>query len=300
MAILNYGSLNVDHTYHVPHLVRPGETISATTVDVAPGGKGANQSAAAALASASVTHIGQVAEGGRFLIDELSARGVDTSGIRLGDVPTGRAIIQVDDAAENSIVLFSGANRAFAPGDVDSALDSAFERLPGEESAGGHVLLLQNEVAHVGHAIATGHERGLSVCLNPAPMTPAVADYPLELVDTLVVNEVEGAALVGGEANEEIFENLVAAYPHAAVILTVGADGVYAAQGAEVVRVEAERVEVVDTTGAGDTFIGYYLARRQVGDGFEGALRIANHAAALAVGRQGAMPSIPTLAEVLA
>ena len=188
MNILNFGSLNIDLVYQVEHIARPGETIASSSHQVFAGGKGANQSAALARAGARVFHAGQVGPDGQWLVDKLAGLGVDVQHIRVGDVPTGHAIIQVDRQGQNSIVLFAGANAQIDRGAIDAAL-SHFDR--------GDILLLQNEINDVSYIIASASERGLTICLNPAPFGPEVRAYPLELVDVLIVNETEATGLAG-------------------------------------------------------------------------------------------------------
>ena len=288
MAILNFGSLNVDYVYRVGHIVRPGETLPSGAFDVFAGGKGANQSVALAKAGATVRHAGKVGQDGTWLIDKLAGLGVDASLIRVGEGRTGHAIIQVDDSGQNAIVLHAGTNHAIERGEIDHAL---------AEAAAGDVLLLQNEINDVAYPIEQGHRRGLSVCFNPAPFDQQVAGYPLELVDTFVVNETEAAGL-SGEAEADSLAALTQRFNQARIILTLGERGVAYRCGGEAVEVPAERVEAVDTTAAGDTFIGYYLAGCAEGRGVREALELATRAAALCVTRPGAMDSIPSRADL--
>ena len=186
MNILNFGSLNIDLVYQVEHIARPGETISSSAHQVFAGGKGANQSAALARAGARVFHAGQVGPEGQWLVDKLAELGVDVQHIRVGDVPTGHAIIQVDRHGQNSIVLFAGANAQIDRGAIDTAL-SHFDQVD--------ILLLQNEINDIAYIITSASERGLTICLNPAPFGPEVCAYPLKLVDLLIVNETEAIGL---------------------------------------------------------------------------------------------------------
>ena len=213
MNILNFGSLNIDLVYQVEHIARPGETIASSSHQVFAGGKGANQSAALARAGARVFHAGQVGPDGQWLVDKLAGLGVDVQHIRVGDVPTGHAIIQVDRRGQNSIVLFAGANAQIDRGAIDAAL-SLFDR--------GDILLLQNEINDIAYIITSASERDLTICLNPAPFVPEVCAYPLELVDLLIVNETEATGLAGAST----LAALAALCPHAQIALTLGAAGV--------------------------------------------------------------------------
>lgn len=285
MNILNFGSLNIDLVYQVEHIARPGETIASSSHQVFAGGKGANQSAALARAGASVFHAGQVGPDGPWLVDKLAELGVDVQHVRVGDVPTGHAIIQVDRQGQNSIVLFAGANAEIDRGAIDAAL-SCFNR--------GDILLLQNEINDVSYIIAAASERDLTICLNPAPFGPEVCAYPLELVDLLIVNETEATGLAG--ASEPTA--LASLCPHAQIALTLGAAGVQYRSPSEEFHLPAPHVEAVDTTGAGDTFIGYFLQGLTTSMTARDAMARAVKAAALCVTRPGAMDSIPAADEL--
>ena len=285
MNILNFGSLNIDLVYQVEHIARPGETIASSSHQVFAGGKGANQSAALARAGARVFHAGQVGPDGQWLVDKLAGLGVDVQHIRVGDVPTGHAIIQVDRHGQNSIVLFAGANAQIDRGAINAAL-SHFDR--------GDTLLLQNEINDVSYIIAAAAERGLTICLNPAPFGPQVCAYPLELVNLLIVNETEATGLAGVSE----LAALTALCPRAQIALTLGAGGAQYRSPTEEFHLPAPQVEAVDTTGAGDTFIGYFLQGLTADMTARDAMARAVQAAALCVTRPGAMDSIPADDEV--
>ena len=290
--ILNLGSLNLDYVYGVPHFLQPGETLAARSRELFCGGKGLNQSVAAARAGARVFHAGAAgAEDGAGLLALLRDAGVDVSRVLPRQSPSGHTIIQVTPQGQNAILLWPGANRSLTP-----------EELPGLLAGfgPGDLLVLQNETSCVEEAMRLGAERGMEVCLNPSPMDDAAAALPLELCGVLLINETEGAALYGGASPEELLARLAARFPETDVVLTLGGDGAMVSQGktGRVLRVPAYRVPVVDTTGAGDTFTGYFLAARAAGEPLETCLRLASGAAALAVGRPGAAASVPVLAEV--
>ena len=285
MNILNFGSLNIDLVYQVEHIARPGETIASSSHQVFAGGKGANQSAALARAGARVFHAGQVGPDGQWLVDKLAGLGVDVQHTRVGDVPTGHAIIQVDRHGQNSIVLFAGANTQIDRGAIDAAL-SCFDR--------GDILLLQNEINDISYIIAAASERDLTISLNPAPFGPEVRAYPLELINLLIVNETEATGLVG--ASE--LADLAVLCPHAQIALTLGAAGAQYRSPTEEFHLPAPHVEAVDTTGAGDTFIGYFLQGLTANMTARDAMARAVQAAALCVTRPGAMDSIPAADEI--
>ncbi|MCC7261989.1 MAG: ribokinase [Candidatus Latescibacteria bacterium] len=289
MRVLNFGSLNIDHVYQVDHVVRPGETLPSARYQVFAGGKGANQSAALALAGAAVFHAGQVGPEGRWLVAKLAGLGVDMRFTRTGNTPTGHALIQVDPEGRNAIVLFPGANQQLTTAQVDETLATF---------GAGDLLLLQNETNLLPHLISQAKESGLQVCLNPAPFTAAVASYPLDLVDILVVNEIEGEGLSGEASAAGIAVALARRFPATQVVLTLGEHGVIYRSGEVSFSVPAPRVRAVDTTAAGDTFIGYFLAGLAAGRPLRDAVASATAAASLAVTRAGAMDSIPGATEV--
>ena len=289
MAILNFGSLNVDHVYQVDHFVRPGETLTSRQYRALAGGNGANQSIALACAGGRVIHAGKVGRDGEWLKDNLSRYGVDTSLIKVEDGPTGHAVIQVDPTGENAIVLHGGANRQITPQDVAHVMG---------HFRSGDSLLAQNEISCVPDILERATAMGMRIFFNPAPMTPEVLTYPLEHVHTLIVNEIEGADLTGEVSEEAILNALCRRFPHAEIVLTLGEHGVRYAYGTTRMHIPACQVPVVDTTAAGDTFIGYYVAAKTAGSEPEAALTLATRAAALCVTRPGAADSIPKRAEV--
>lgn len=284
MRILNFGSLNIDHVYSVPHFVRPGETLAADAYSCFCGGKGCNQSIALARAGAEVLHAGKVGRDGVWLKKVLGDANAGTGLVEVSETPSGHAIIQVNAEGENSIILFGGANRM-----IDGAL---IAKAVGSMSK-GDFLLLQNETNAIPEIMRAGAAAGLRIVFNPAPMGPEVKGYPLELVSCFVVNEIEGAELSGGGDTGDVLARLSARFPNAEILLTLGSKGSILACQLGVFEVAAEKVEAIDTTAAGDTFIGYFLAGRAEGLGPEASLRLATKAAAKAVTRKGAAESIP-------
>lgn len=287
--ILNFGSVNIDHVYRVDHLVRPGETIASRDYRQFSGGKGFNQSIALARAGAKVSHAGRIGGDGRWLREQLADEGADVRFLEVIDGPSGHAIIQVDEAGENSIILFGGANRTFTPEDAAEILGRC---------GAGDWLLLQNEISAMPEILQLAGERGVRVVFNPAPMGPEVLDYPLDGVSIFVVNETEGEAFTGESEPDAILAGMRARFPSATVVLTLGGDGSLYDDGNQRIAVPAQKVTAVDTTAAGDTFIGYLLAGLAGGDDPQAALEIATRAAAICVTRPGAAPSIPRRAEV--
>lgn len=283
--ILNLGSLNIDYVYRLERIVSPGETRASTAFARGAGGKGLNQSIALARAGVEVCHAGCLGREADWLRELLETERVDTARLRAVDQPAGHAIIQVDATGRNAIVLHGGANLALQP-----------DRLPGlfEGFGPGDWFLTQNETSCVSQALAAARARGLTVCFNPAPMHASVGKYPLTAVDWLVVNEHEGAELGGGTAPADMLRGLRRLSPRATLILTLGAAGAWGAPPeGEPVFVTAPKATAVDTTAAGDTFIGYLLAASMQGATLPAALELACRAGAVCVTRAGAAASIP-------
>lgn len=294
--ILNYGSLNLDETFAVPHMVRPGETLSSAGMERHCGGKGMNQSIALARAGAVVAHAGSIGEDGGMLTSLLRQSGVDISRIRAADCPTGRAIIQVEDSGQNAILLYPGANAA------------ALDPMQALEGCGaGDWLLVQNETAGTGDVFREAVRRNMKVAVNPSPFDERAAALPLEQAACLLVNEGESTALAGlpvpeGARTAEdylpLLRDLCRRFPRTAVVLTLGGLGAWYGDAAGERYQPAFSVRAVDTTGAGDTFTGYFLAALTRGESPADAMRWGAAAAALAVTRPGAGEAVPLRDEV--
>lgn len=293
MRILNFGSLNIDYVYAVDAFLRPGETKAAKSLMVNCGGKGLNQSIAAAKAGNAVWHAGLLGGAAEMLRDKLAENGVDVRLIKPVPEQAGHAIIQVDESGQNCILLYGGTNRMLTKEWIDAAF-YAFQA----EGEGG-LVLLQNETNLVPYIIEHAAARGLSTALNAAPMDDGVREYPLDKLTWLIVNEVEGGALAGTEEEDAILPALRKKYPHCGVLLTLGAHGARCMEpGGRVTRCGSYRVRAVDTTAAGDTFTGYFLYGMLHGLSIPDTLRLATTASALCVGRPGAADSVPEKAEV--
>ncbi|RBP52854.1 ribokinase [Arenicella xantha] len=287
--IINIGSINIDYVYRVPHFVQPGETLASQTLSKGLGGKGANQSVAIAAAGGHVQHVGQVHQSDVWAVEQLTAAGVGTDAIQLSSEASGHAIIQVDDAGENAIVLHGGANQTLKPDTVSSVLTQHSEAA---------CLLLQNECNLLADSFAIAHELGVAVVLNPAPMTQDIIDLPLHLLDTLIVNQGEAQGLTGEIAIDDVVRTLRDRLPNTRLVITLGAQGALLAHSGKILECAAEHVTAVDTTGAGDTFVGYFLAGVVAGLSDQDSLARACLASAIAVTRSGAISSIPTLDEL--
>jgi len=289
MPILNFGSLNIDHVYRVDNFVLPGETKHTKSYTINSGGKGLNQSIAAARAGSQVFHAGVAGRDGGFLVEMLQVAGVDTSLMQTSAEVSGHAIIQVADSGQNCILLYGGTNQMLTEDYVDRTLD-AF----GSEG----FVLLQNETNLVGKIIEKAAAKGLQVAFNAAPYSEDVNTYPIDQLDWLIVNEVEGAAIIGGDVDENLLQRLADRYPRAGILLTLGSRGAQCVQNGHYASIGSCKVQAVDTTAAGDTFSGYFLFGVMQGFSFAETLRLATVASALCVQRPGAANSIPTRVEV--
>ena len=287
--IVNLGSLCIDNVYRVPAIAGAGETVASRSHEVFPGGKGLNQSLAAARAGATVAHVGCVGADGAWLRDLLAEEGVNVDGVRVTEGASGHAVIQVDDAGANAIAIAGGANRTLAAADVAFALDQVSPT---------DWLLLQNEINDLPDVLAAAKQRGCAVAFNVAPVDGREADYDLSGVQLLIVNEIEAAALAGVEEPNAAARALRERYPQADVVLTLGAAGLIHIGADGATTLPAYPANAVDETAAGDAFIGYLMAALLAGEGMAQALRLGSAAGALAVGKAGAAASIPTLADV--
>lgn len=288
--ILNYGSLNLDYVYRVEHFVQAGETITSSAFSVGCGGKGLNQSIACARAGAEIFHAGKIGANGGMLKQLLETNGVHTEHLKQDEGENGHAIIQVNDGGENCILLFPGSNRRMQTAEIDAAL---------AHFSGGDYLLLQNEINALPYLFARAAEKGMRIVFNPSPITPEILGYPLEKVALFVLNRIEGEALSGETEPERILRTLHGKYPQSNVLLTLGGAGSVYFDGREMLRQPAYPVQAVDTTAAGDTFTGYFVAAVAAGKSIPRALETAAKAAAIACTRPGAAASIPNLKEVL-
>lgn len=289
MRVLNFGSLNLDYVYNVDHMVVEGETLASTELNTFCGGKGLNQSVALAKAGVPVYHAGMVGEEGNVLLKACEENGVNTTFIRQIPEKSGHTIIQIDKKGQNCILLYGGANRRITKEFIDEVLKH-FEK--------GDILLLQNEINLVDYLIERAFKKEMMIILNPSPF-----DYNLDVCDfskisLFLLNEIEGGQITGEKETEKILEKLRAVYPAAKVVLTLGSEGSVYQDRENRYRQEIFRVKTKDTTAAGDTFTGYFIASILENMSIPEGLRMAAKAAAIAVSRDGATASIPTRAEV--
>ncbi|KQV13034.1 ribokinase [Pseudomonas sp. Root329] len=293
------GSLNMDLVTRAPRLPRGGETLIGESFATVSGGKGANQAVAAARLGAQVSMVGCVGSDayGEELRGALLAEQIDCQAVSTVDDSSGVALIVVDDNSQNAIVIVAGANGALTPAVIDR-FDAVLQA--------ADVIICQLEVpdATVGHALKRGRELGKTVILNPAPASrPLPADWYAS-IDYLIPNESEASALSGlpvdSLASAETAATRLIAMGAGKVIITLGAQGSLFANGKGFEHFPATKVKAVDTTAAGDTFVGGFAAALAAGKSEADAIRFGQIAAALSVTRAGAQPSIPTLFDVQA
>ena len=295
MKILSFGSLNIDYVYSVPHFVKKGETLSAKELNVYTGGKGLNQSIALARAGVETYQAGAIGTDGMFLLEQLKEAGVKTDLVKiLDDVRTGNAIIQNDDEGDNCIVLFGGANQAITKEQVDEV----FKDFTNED-----YLLIQNEINELSYIVEKAKEEGMKIILNPSPMNEKIMKLPLDQIDYFILNEIEAMQILEMDKPEEIDGKYIASLLHerfkdATIVLTLGSEGSVCISDDEYVELSIYKVKAIDTTAAGDTYTGYFIAGILNGKTIKESMDIASKASAIAVTRQGAAPSIPVLEEV--
>jgi len=290
LKILNFGSLNIDKVYTVSHFVSAGETLSSTNYEEFPGGKGLNQSIALTKAGAEVYHGGKVGKDGLFLKNFLSDENVNTDWIDENGSTTGHAIIQVSSTGENCILLFGGANKEIMIDQINRVLANF---------STNDILLLQNEINHLEYIVETAHKRGIKIVLNPSPIDESLTTLDYSKIDYLILNEIEAKSITGEDSMEKIFQQLLSLNNQMKIVLTLGTEGVIYKDNSQEFSQAVYKVNTVDTTAAGDTFLGYFLSQISLHADIKKALQIASKAASIAVTRKGAASSIPTLKEVM-
>lgn len=296
MKVLNFGSLNIDYVYDVAHIVVESETIPAVNRKIFCGGKGLNQSIALSKAGVPTYHAGRICNTDQFLVEMLQTAHVDISNVILDDsTPTGHAIIQKTPDGTNCIIVYGGANRAITKAQIETTI-AQFDV--------GDYLVLQNETNDIGYMIECANKRGMVIVLNPSPMEHNILDLPLTFVDWFMLNEIEAAALIcqntlAGISPESLLHAVTQRFPNANVVITLGAKGAICKYQEQIIYRPAKSVVPVDTTAAGDTFTGFFLAGIMKQKSIEDCLNLATTASAIAVTRMGAAPSIPSLCEVL-
>ena len=295
--IVVFGSVNADYFFNIHSFPQPGETVLTPSHIVKAGGKGGNQAVAAAKAGAKTVMVAQIGKDDAALVplNAFKNAGVDVSYLKRSDKPTAMAMIMVDRTGENSIVVSSGANGDLKASDVPDSL------LTPEAT-----LVMQMEVSPAEHfeLLKRAKEKGVRTVLNVAPANTVPADV-LELIDCLILNEIEAASVyetVFGQKAEtpERTATALAGKTGGVCLITLGSKGALAACGNETFKVSCLKIKPVDTTGAGDAFVGIFAAMIDSGMSLPDALRHASAGAGLACLKTGAQEGLPTLAEIKA
>ena len=289
MKILCFGSCNIDYVYSVNHICKPGETISAGELSLFPGGKGLNQAVALAKAGVDVYFAGCIGKDGEFLKTVLTDSGVDVRYLRQINEKTGHAIIQVDHSSENSIVIFSGANGCVTKEHINDVI---------KDFSSGDILLIQNEINNLPYLVDAAGKLGMHIYFNPSPLNEQIKDVDLKYIRCLIVNETESMQMTGSKEPNIVQEFIKTKYPHIEILLTLGKRGSVHITENRIIKQCAYKVESVDTTAAGDSYAGYYIAGISEDVSVKNAMDRASAASAIAVSRMGASSSIPTSIEV--
>ncbi len=286
--IINFGSINIDHVYKVADFVLPGQTISCLDYEIHPGGKGLNQSIALSRAGLETYHLGKIAAQDLWLKELLASNQINTNYLDLTGSVTGHAIIQVNNQGENCIVIHAGANRELTVEQINQAL----------LNLNANACLLQNETNLIPEIISLAKQRNLAVFFNPAPFTKVIPELPFASIDCLILNETEAFEFCKTESVSEALNIFKHQYPALQIVLTLGKDGAIFQDANHFIEQAGFPVTALDTTAAGDTFIGFFIAEFLASNNPEIALKNACQAAAISVTKNGAAKSVPTKLEV--
>ncbi|ONI45219.1 ribokinase [Candidatus Epulonipiscioides gigas] len=284
--ILNFGSLNIDYVYSVDHFVMPGETTSSSKLELFCGGKGLNQSIALSRAGATVYHAGVIGKNGEMLTETLKEANVNIDFVTQIDVDNGHAIIQLDKKGENCIILHEGSNACISKEHIEKTFEF-FEK--------DDFLVLQNEINNIPYIMELAQAKGIKIVLNPSPIDENITQLPLEYVDYFILNRIEAMEILKTKSEENLLEKLATKFPNAHIVLTLGEHGAkYKCKDIEYEQ-GIFKTNVVDTTAAGDTFLGYFVACISKKEDIKTALEISAKAASITITQKGASNSIPFL-----
>ncbi len=287
--IVVIGSVNKDIVFSVDRFVQAKETLTSKKMEEFLGGKGLNQAVALKKAYPDVWLVANINKNDQAILRQMEEVDIYTEHVSLVDTNTGTAFIQVDPKGENCILLDKGANHEFTTEKITEVLDLCTKE---------DIIVLQNEINHLETILVEANNRSIPVVLNPSPIEDNVLQLPLKLVSVLIVNEVEAQALTNIEDPKESLQKLSTMYIDTTIVLTLGSEGVYCIDKGTLLYQPSEKVEAVDTTAAGDTFLGYFVASLMNKIPLDQAIKKANIAAAISVTRVGASSSIPTEDEV--
>lgn len=286
MKVLNFGSLNIDYFFEVDHLVLPGETESSNNFFISCGGKGLNQSIALKKAGIDVFHAGKVGKSdSKILLNILKENKVDITYIKRSNCNSGHAFIQVDKNGENNIVLNGGANKKIDKRMINSVLSNFKE---------GDYLVIQNEISSLDYLINVAHNKKMKIVFNPSPISNNILSLPLKYIDIFFLNSLEAEILSGNK--KDPLSLLIKKYPNSQFVITNGSKDSLYYDGSKTYNEKTMKIEAVDTTAAGDTFLGFFLAAYIREE--KRPLLTANVASGLACLKKGSTVSIPTLNEV--
>lgn len=294
------GSLNVDTILQIPRLPQPGETLAMTDQRSAGGGKGANQAISAARSGAATSFIGKIGddENGRMMLSFLKDAGINTEQVTVSSKGTGQAFIMLQESGENSIIIYGGANQEIKDADIENAREMI-------QSSDFIVTQFETPFDQATHAFKIAKEAGVVTVLNPAPAHKNVDSELLQNVDLITPNETEAEILTEIKVVDQITAHEAATRLQELgaknVIITLGGKGAYFKTATEEKLVKAFKVHAIDTTAAGDTFLGALVSRLNKDfSNLEESIIYASKASSIAVQKVGAIPSIPTEAQVKA
>ena len=270
-------------------IVQPGETQASTEMNIFLGGKGMNQSIALAKAGVEVYHGGMIGKDGQIFIQACEEYGVHADYIKKLECKTGHTIIQIDKDAQNCILLYGGANECL----TEEYVDEVLRHFSDED-----ILLLQNEVNLLPYIVDKAYEKGMQIALNPSPYNAKLDAVDMQKISIFLLNEIEGNQITGVTKPDDIIAEMLNRFPNAKLVLTLGKDGAVYAEGEDCFYQPIFKVKAVDTTAAGDTFTGYFLAGIIEGLPIPEVLKQSAKASSIAVTRNGAVPSIPYRKEV--
>lgn len=286
MKVYNFGSLNIDYSFQVDHLVLPGETESSSSFQINCGGKGLNQSIALKKAGIDVIHIGLVGRSdSKMIFDLLKKENIDTTHIKKKNTNTGSAFIQVDKNGENNIVLNGGANHLVDKKFIDESLKDAKEN---------DYLVIQNEISSLKYLIEKASKLKMRIIFNPSPMNDSIFSLPLDKIYMFFLNKDESINLAKNKKNT--LNTLINKYPNSQFVITSGSKESIYYDLKNIYKETPSKITPVDTTAAGDTFLGYFLASYIRGE--NRPLLVANTASSLTCLKRGASISIPYKDEV--
>lgn len=292
MKIIVFGSVNIDHVYYVPHIIKPEESLHVLGTETFLGGKGLNQAIACAKAGAVTWLAGCCGfEDGQGFFDVCADYNINTSLLQQLPGKSGETLIQVDPYGQNSILVLGHANQQNTPQRIAQVMSQCDQ---------GDIIVVQNELNGLPDIIRQACRKQCKVILNPSPMDSDLASLDLSLVTGLLLNEVEISALTGEWDMLMALKKLKCTYPELLAILTIGEKGSMVLEGENLLHVPADNTgPIADTTGAGDTYLGYFIcAYYAEGQSVRSAMELASKAASIAIGRAGATQSIPMRKEL--